>query len=165
MDDAFFVSRSHAIPDLNRKVQQFADRKVQNLGFAPIGDEDVRWLDVLFAHGQRVLSHGSSGKRAKMMKLMAAGFHQYLFHLANLHQHLRKSRYLIRTNNSDTSDVRSTATLSRLAAARTKSRRRPPQGCRNIQSGHRCHCSEGEAGVRVEGEGQEGSEKWPRPLL
>lgn len=36
------------------------------------------------------------GKRAKMMKLMAAGFHQYLTHLANLHQHLRESRYLIR---------------------------------------------------------------------
>jgi hypothetical protein len=33
------------------------------------------------------------------MKLMAAGFHQYLFHLADLHQHLRESRYLIRTDN------------------------------------------------------------------
>lgn len=37
------------------------------------------------------------GNRAKMMKLMAAGFNQYLFHLANLQQHLRESRYLIRT--------------------------------------------------------------------
>jgi hypothetical protein len=36
------------------------------------------------------------GKREKIMKLMAAGFHEYLFHLANLHQHLRESRYLIR---------------------------------------------------------------------
>jgi hypothetical protein len=39
------------------------------------------------------------GKRAGIMKLMAAEFHQYLFHLANLHQHLRESRYLIRTEN------------------------------------------------------------------
>jgi hypothetical protein len=36
------------------------------------------------------------GKRERMMKLMAAGFSQYLFHLASLHQHLRESRYLIR---------------------------------------------------------------------
>lgn len=36
------------------------------------------------------------GKRERMMKLMAAGFSQYLFHLAELHQHLRESRYLIR---------------------------------------------------------------------
>ena len=39
------------------------------------------------------------GKRAKMMKLMAMGFHQYLFHLADLHRHLRESRYLIRPEN------------------------------------------------------------------
>jgi hypothetical protein len=39
------------------------------------------------------------GKRTKMMKLMATDFNQYLFHLANLHRHLRESRYLIRTEN------------------------------------------------------------------
>jgi hypothetical protein len=39
------------------------------------------------------------GKRAKMMKLMAVGFHEYLFHLADLHRHLRESRYLIRPEN------------------------------------------------------------------
>jgi hypothetical protein len=39
------------------------------------------------------------GKREKMMKLMAAGFHQYLFHLADLHRNLRESRYLIRPEN------------------------------------------------------------------
>jgi hypothetical protein len=39
------------------------------------------------------------GKRARIMKLMATGFHQYLFHLANLHQHLRESRYLIKPEN------------------------------------------------------------------
>ena len=36
------------------------------------------------------------GKREKMMKQVAAEFNQYLFLLANLHQHLRESRYLIR---------------------------------------------------------------------
>ena len=39
------------------------------------------------------------GKRERVMKLMAEGFDQYLFHLANLHRHLRESRYLIRTDN------------------------------------------------------------------
>lgn len=39
------------------------------------------------------------GKREKMMKLMAAEFSQYIFHLANLHRHLQESRYLIRTEN------------------------------------------------------------------
>ncbi len=39
------------------------------------------------------------GKREKVMKLMAAEFGQYLYHLANLHQNLMESRYLIRTDN------------------------------------------------------------------
>jgi hypothetical protein len=39
------------------------------------------------------------GKREKTMKLMAAGFHQYLMHLADLHRNLRESRYLIRAEN------------------------------------------------------------------
>ncbi len=39
------------------------------------------------------------GKRAEIMKLMAKGFDEYLFHLANLQQHLRESRYLIRANH------------------------------------------------------------------
>ena len=32
------------------------------------------------------------GKRERIMRLMAAGFRDYLFHLANLHQRLRESR-------------------------------------------------------------------------
>ena len=36
------------------------------------------------------------GKREKIMKSMAAGFHEYLSHLANLQRHLWESRYLIR---------------------------------------------------------------------
>lgn len=39
------------------------------------------------------------GKREKTMKLIAASFHQYLYHLANLHRHLLESRYLIRMDN------------------------------------------------------------------
>jgi hypothetical protein len=39
------------------------------------------------------------GKRAKTMELLAADFGQYLFHLANLHQHLRESKYLLRPVN------------------------------------------------------------------
>jgi hypothetical protein len=39
------------------------------------------------------------GNRAKMMKLMATEFNRYLFHLADLHRHLRESRYLIRAEN------------------------------------------------------------------
>ncbi len=39
------------------------------------------------------------GKRERIMKLMAEGFNQYLFHLASLHQHLRESRYLIKPVN------------------------------------------------------------------
>jgi hypothetical protein len=36
------------------------------------------------------------GKREKMMRLVAAEFGQYMFHLANVHRNLRESRYLIR---------------------------------------------------------------------
>ena len=36
------------------------------------------------------------GKRGKMMRLVAAEFSQYLFHLANVQRNLRESRYLIR---------------------------------------------------------------------
>jgi hypothetical protein len=39
------------------------------------------------------------GKRERMMKLMAADFNRYLFHLANPHRYLRENRYLIRNEN------------------------------------------------------------------
>src|ERR1700727_716395 len=51
------------------------------------------------AMGRECYMMAAVGKRAKMMKLMAAGFSQYLLHLANLHRHLQDSRYLIRMNN------------------------------------------------------------------
>ena len=51
------------------------------------------------AMGRECYLMAAVGKRARMMKLMAAGFSQYLLHLANLHQHLLDSRYLIRMDN------------------------------------------------------------------
>jgi hypothetical protein len=51
------------------------------------------------AMGRECYLMAAVGKRASMMKLMAAGFNQYLLHLANLHQHLQDSRYLIRMDN------------------------------------------------------------------
>jgi hypothetical protein len=46
--------------------------------------------------GRNCYRMAAVGKREKMMKLVAAEFGQYLFHLANVHRNLRESRYLIR---------------------------------------------------------------------
>jgi hypothetical protein len=51
---------------------------------------------VLATMGRDCYLMAAVGKREKMMKLMAAEFGQYLFHLANVHRNLRESRYLIR---------------------------------------------------------------------
>jgi hypothetical protein len=51
------------------------------------------------ALGRECYHMAAVGKRERIMKLMADGFDQYLMHLANLHQHLRESRYLIRMDN------------------------------------------------------------------
>jgi hypothetical protein len=51
------------------------------------------------AMGKECYLMAAVGKREKIMKLMAAGFDQYLCHMANLYHHLRESRYLIRTVN------------------------------------------------------------------
>jgi hypothetical protein len=56
-------------------------------------------IEFYSAMGRECYLMAAVGKRAKMMKLMAAGFHQYLFLLAELHRHLRESRYLIRMEN------------------------------------------------------------------
>lgn len=39
------------------------------------------------------------GKRERIMRMMAKGFDQYLFHLAEVHRHLNESRYLLRVDN------------------------------------------------------------------
>jgi hypothetical protein len=56
-------------------------------------------IDFFSAIGRECYLMAAVGKREKMMKLMASGFHQYLFHLAELHRNLRENRYLIRTDN------------------------------------------------------------------
>lgn len=56
-------------------------------------------IEFYSAMGRECYFMAAVGKRARIMKLMATGFHQYLVHLANLHQHLRESRYLIRKDN------------------------------------------------------------------
>ena len=45
--------------------------------------------------GRECFLMAAVGKREKIMKSIAAGFQQNLSHLANLHQHLQESRYLI----------------------------------------------------------------------
>jgi hypothetical protein len=56
-------------------------------------------IEFYSAMGRECYLMAAVGKRAGMMKLVATGFDQYLFHLANLQRHLRESRYLIRTEN------------------------------------------------------------------
>lgn len=53
-------------------------------------------IEFFSAMGRECYLMAAVGKRERMMRLMAAGFRQYLFHLAELHRHLRESRYLIR---------------------------------------------------------------------
>ena len=68
-------------------------------GFFQSQNKDRHNIGFYSTIGKECYLMAAVGKRAKMMKLMAAGFHQYLFHLANLHQHLQESRYLIRPVN------------------------------------------------------------------
>jgi hypothetical protein len=56
-------------------------------------------IEFFAAMGRDCYRMAAVGKREKMMKLMAAGFSQYLFHLAELHRNLRELRYLIRPVN------------------------------------------------------------------
>jgi len=53
-------------------------------------------IDFYATMGRECYLMAAVGKRAKMMKLIAAEFGQYLFHLANLHRNLQDNRYLIR---------------------------------------------------------------------
>ena len=56
-------------------------------------------IDFFAGIGRECYLMAAVGKRAKMMKLMAAEFGMYLMHLANLHRNLQESRYIIRTDN------------------------------------------------------------------
>ena len=68
-------------------------------GFFQNQNKDRHNIEFYSAMGRECYLMAAVGKRARMMKLMATGFDQYLFHLANLHRHLRESRYLIRTES------------------------------------------------------------------
>jgi hypothetical protein len=56
-------------------------------------------IDFFAGIGRECYLMAAVGKRAKMMKLMAAEFGQYLFHLSEMQRNLQESRYLIRTDN------------------------------------------------------------------
>jgi len=53
-------------------------------------------IEFFAAMGRDCYRMAAVGKREKMMKLVAAEFRQYLVHLAELHQRMQESRYLIR---------------------------------------------------------------------
>jgi hypothetical protein len=56
-------------------------------------------IDFFAGIGRECYLMAAVGKRAKMMKLMAAEFGQYLFHLSEMQRNLQENRYLIRTDN------------------------------------------------------------------
>jgi hypothetical protein len=68
-------------------------------GFFQNQNKDRHNIEFYSAMGRECYLMAAVGKRARMMKLMATGFHQYLFHMAELQRHLQENRYLIRTDN------------------------------------------------------------------
>lgn len=68
-------------------------------GFFQTQNRNRHNIEFYAGMGRECYLMAAVGKRAKVMKLMATDFHRYLFHLANLHQHLHESRYLIRPVN------------------------------------------------------------------
>jgi hypothetical protein len=56
-------------------------------------------IEFYSAMGRECYLMAAVGKRARTMKLIAAGFNEYLFHLATLHRNLQESRYLIKLEN------------------------------------------------------------------
>jgi hypothetical protein len=65
-------------------------------GFFQSQNKDRHNIEFFSELGRECYLMAAVGKRERMMKLMAAEFSQYLFHLANLHRNLIESRYLIR---------------------------------------------------------------------
>src|SRR5260370_18703994 len=64
-------------------------------GFFQNQNKDRHNIEFYSAMGRECYLMAAVGKRARMMKLMATGFHQYLFRLAELHRHLPEIRYLL----------------------------------------------------------------------
>ncbi len=68
-------------------------------GFFQSQNKDRHNIEFYSHMGRECYLMAAVGKRERIMKQMAIGFNQYLFHLADLHRHLRESRYLINTEN------------------------------------------------------------------
>ncbi|HSY68298.1 MAG TPA: hypothetical protein VK813_06640 [Edaphobacter sp.] len=68
-------------------------------GFFQSQNKDRHNIEFYSHMGRECYLMAAVGKRERIMKQMATGFNQYLFHLADLHRHLRESRYLINTEN------------------------------------------------------------------
>src|SRR6185437_2685779 len=68
-------------------------------GFFQSQNKNRHNIEFYSTMGKECYLMAAVGERKRVMKLMAADFNQYLFHLANLHRHLRESRYLIKTEN------------------------------------------------------------------
>jgi hypothetical protein len=68
-------------------------------GFFQNQNKDRHNIGFYSSIGRECYLMAAVGKREKVMKLMAEGFDQYLFHLANLQRHLHESKYLIRMEN------------------------------------------------------------------
>jgi hypothetical protein len=68
-------------------------------GFFQSQNKDRHNIEFFSTLGRECYLMAAVGKRERIMKLMAKGFSQYLFHLANLNRYLQESRYLIRTDN------------------------------------------------------------------
>jgi hypothetical protein len=68
-------------------------------GFFQSQNKDRHNIEFYSHMGRECYLMAAVGKRERIMKQMAAGFSQYLFHLANLNRHLNESRYLIRPEN------------------------------------------------------------------
>src|SRR5580704_5525936 len=58
-------------------------------GFFQSQNKERHNIEFYSTMGRECYLMAAVGKRAGIMKLMAKGFNQYLFHLANLNQHLR----------------------------------------------------------------------------
>jgi hypothetical protein len=68
-------------------------------GFFQSQNKERHNIGFFSSMGRECYLMAAVGKRSRIMKLMAAGFDRYLFHLAELHRHLQESRYLIRTED------------------------------------------------------------------
>jgi hypothetical protein len=68
-------------------------------GFFQSQNKERHNIEFFSTLGRECYLMAAVGKREKMMRQMAAGFGQYLFHLADVHRNLQESRYLIRMDN------------------------------------------------------------------